>query len=128
MTTAKIQSLRDLRAEMTSVLSGEQAAPADANQVSFESAESVTRLLTKENRELLAVIDKDKPASVAELANMVNRAEPNVSRSLSKLADAGFVVLREGKGKAKVPEVKIRHVTIEIDALRWDDHMTVSAG
>ena len=59
--------------------------------------------------------------SVAALAAIVQRAEPNVSRTLSKLVDAGFVNLHEGKGKAKVPEVKIHRVTFEIDTLHWSN-------
>jgi predicted transcriptional regulator len=123
MNTSKFQSLKELRAEMTAVARGEKKAPADASKPSFESVEAMARLLTRENRELLAVIDEEKPESVAALAAIVHRAEPNVSRTLSKLVDAGFVTLREGKGKAKVPEVKIRHVTIEIDTLHWADHI-----
>lgn len=123
MNTMKIQSLKALRAELRAVASGEKKAPADASQTSFESVEAMARLLTRENRALLAVIDEHKPQSVAALAAIVQRAEPNVSRTLSKLVDAGFVTLHEGKGKAKVPEVKIHRVTIEIDTLHWADHI-----
>jgi predicted transcriptional regulator len=123
MTTSKFQSLKELRAEMVAVARGKIKAPAEAGQVSFESVEAMARLLTRENRELLAAIDEKKPESVAALATLVHRAEPNVSRTLSKLVDAGFVTLRDGKGKAKIPEVKIRHVTIEIDTLHWADHI-----
>ena len=55
--------------------------------------------------------------SVTALAAIVQRAEPNVSRTLSKLVDAGFVTMHEGKGRARVPEVKMHRVTIGIDAL-----------
>jgi predicted transcriptional regulator len=123
MNTLKIQSLKALRAELTAVARGEEKAPADASQTSFESVEAMARLLTRENRALLAVIDEHRPQSVAALAAIVQRAEPNVSRTLSKLVDAGFVTLHEGKGNAKVPEVKIHRVTIEIDTLHWTDHI-----
>ena len=126
MTMSKFQSIKELRQEMVSVARGEKKAPIDAATASFESVEAMARLLTRENRELLAAIDAKKPESVAALATIVHRAESNVSRTLSKLVDAGFVTLREGKGKAKVPEVKIRHVTIEIDTLHWSDQILVT--
>lgn len=123
MNTLKIQSLKALRTEMTDVARGKRTVPADASQTSFESVEAMARLLTRENRALLAVIDEHKPQSVAALAAIMQRAEPNVSRTLSKLVDAGFVILHGGKGKAKVPEVKIHRVTIEIDTLHWSDQI-----
>ncbi len=123
MTTSKFQSLKELRVEMTAVAGGEIEVPVDADKPSFESVEAMVRLLTRENRELMAAIDEKKPESVAALAYIVHRAEPNVSRSIGKLVDAGFVILRKGKGRAKVPEVKIRHVRIEIDTLHWSDHI-----
>jgi predicted transcriptional regulator len=73
--------------------------------VSYESAGAVLRLLTAENRELLAAIDKTHPESVAALAKQLHRAEPNVSRTLSKLEACGLVRLTQGKGKTKIPQV-----------------------
>ncbi len=104
MNTLKIQSLKGLRAEMTAVASEENKAPADASQISFESVEAVTRLLTPENRALLAMIDEHKPQSVAALPAIEPRAEPDVSRQLSKFVDAGCATMHEGKGKTKVPK------------------------
>lgn len=114
----KIQSMEELKAEMLSVARGGRKAPADAGQLSFESAEAVMRLLTPENRQLLWTIEKRKPASVADLARLVGRAEPNVSRTLGKLVAAGFVRLKPGIGRTKVPEVVIRRLTFHIDVCR----------
>src|SRR5690242_18451946 len=106
----KIQSIKALKVEMIAVARGKRKAPADARLPSFDSPEAVMRLLTPENRHLLAMIAARKPASVAELAQLVGRAEPNVSRSLARLVDGGFVRMSPGVGKAKVPEVLIQHV------------------
>lgn len=121
-----IQSMKELRAEMLSVARGERKAPADAGRVSFESVEAVMRLLTPENRQLLAVIEKKKPASVADLARLVGRAEPNVSRTLGKLVAAGFVRLKPGVGKTKAPEVAIRRLTVDIDICHQIDRVAVA--
>ena len=122
----RIQSMKELRAEMLSVARGERKAPADAGRVSFESVEAVMRLLTPENRQLLAVIEQKKPASVADLARLVGRAEPNVSRTLGKLVAAGFVRLKPGVGKAKAPEVAIRWLTVDIDICHQTDRVAVA--
>ena len=122
----QVQSLKALRNEMKAVARGQQPAPADAGQVSFDSVEAVVRLLTAENRELLATIEQKKPQSIAELASLVGRAEPNVSRTLSKLVATGFVRLREGAGRAKVPEVAIHRVTVDIDVCRQFDKVAVA--
>jgi predicted transcriptional regulator len=122
----RIQSMKALRAKMLAVARGERKAPADAGRVSFESVEAVMRLLTPENRQLLAVIEKKKPASVADLARLVGRAEPNVSRTLGKLVAAGFVRLKPGAGKTKAPEVAIRRLTVDIDICHQTDRVAVA--
>ena len=125
MTQSKIQTLRELKAEMLAVVRGERAPPPCPGGVSYESAGAVLRLLTAENRELLAVIDKTHPESVAALARQLHRAEPNVSRTLNKLEACGLVRLREGKGKAKIPEVLARRITVDIDVFGAHDRINL---
>lgn len=122
----KIQSMKSLKKEMQSVARGESKAPADAAQVTFESVEAVIRLLTPENRSLLATIDQEKPLSIADLARLVKRAEPNVSRTLGKLEALGFVRLRQGAGKTKIPEVAIHRLTVDMDICAQQDRVAVA--
>ena len=122
----KIQSMKNLKKEMLAVARGEIKAPVEAAQITFESVEAVIRLLTPENRFLLATIDQKKPASVAALAQLVKRAEPNVSRTLSKLEALGFVRLRQGVGKAKIPEVAIHRLTVDMDICSQQDRVAVA--
>jgi len=122
----KIQSMKELKAEMLAVAKGKHKAPVDAGRMSFDSVGAVMRLLTPDNRQLLAAIDKNKPTSVADLARMVGRAEPNVSRTLGKLVAGGFVRLNPGAGKAKVPEVVIHRLTVDIDVCRFEDRVAVA--
>lgn len=122
----KIQSMQSLKKEMLAVARGERKAPADAAQTSFESVEAVMRLLTPENRFLLATIDQKNPVSVADLARLVNRAESNVSRTLGKLEACGFVRLRQGAGKSKIPEVAIHRLTVDMDICAQQDRVAVA--
>ena len=122
----KIQSMKQLKAEMLAVAKAKRLPPVDAGERSFDSVEAVMRLLTPDNRQLLAVIENSKPTSVADLARLVGRAESNVSRTLSRLVAGGFVRLKPGTGKAKVPEVAIHRLTVDIDVCRFDDRVAVA--
>ncbi len=62
MKNYKVQSLQSLRKEMKAVSRGEMSAPADAAQPSVNSVEALVRLLTPENRKLLALVRYGKPA------------------------------------------------------------------
>ena len=123
---AKIQSVQGLKQEMLAVARGERQAPTDASKTSYESADAIFRLLTPDNRKLLALIETHKPESVAALAHLAHRAEPNVSRTLNKLVASGFVQLREGKGKAKMPKILIRRVTVDIDVFDPIDRIAMA--
>lgn len=110
----KIQSLKSLREEMVAVAKGERSAPPDANVRSFNSLETVARLLTKENRKLLSLIRDSEPKSVAELAELSGRSQPNLTRTLNKLQAVGFVVMSLA-GRQKAPRVALQKLTVEID-------------
>ncbi len=125
MTTYKIQSLRSLRDEMKAVASGEKQAPADAAQPSFNSVDAVIRLLTPENRLLLALIRDHKPRSVAELVQLSGRAQPNLTRTLAKLEAAGFVIMT-ADGRRKAPSTTISKIIIEIDPYSEHDSLQVA--
>jgi len=107
MKDARIQSLRALREEMKAVARGARPAPRDAARPSFNSVEAIIRLLTPENRRLLALIRDRKPASIAELVEMTGRAQPNLTRTLAKLEAAGFVAMSV-LGRRKAPSVVVK--------------------
>ena len=52
----KIQGHASLRKEMKAVARGERLAPKDAGGTTFDSVEALLRLLTRQNRELLAIV------------------------------------------------------------------------
>jgi len=125
MTKVKIQSLRSMRNEMKAVARGERPAPADAAKPSFNSVDAVVRLLTLENRELLAIIRDRKPRSVAELAQMSGRAQPNLTRTLAKLEAAGFITMKAA-GRRKAPSVAVKKIVVEIDPYSDRDRLRVA--
>lgn len=125
MTKYKVQNLRSLREEMKTVARGTRSAPADAGKPSFNSVDAVVRLLTPENRLLLAIIRDRKPQSVAELVEMSGRAQPNLTRTLAKMASAGFITMKT-VGRRKAPSVAIKKIVVEIDPYSDRDRLKVA--
>jgi predicted transcriptional regulator len=125
MTEYKVQSLRSLRDEMKAVARGEKPAPVDAALPSFNSVDAVIRLLTPENRQLLALIRDHKPQSVAELVQLSGRAQPNLTRTLAKLEAAGFVIMTAA-GRRKAPSTTITKIIVEIDPYSDHDRLQVA--
>lgn len=115
MAKPKVQRFGEVIAEMKAVARGERPAPRDAGGVSYESVDAYTRLLTSDNRALLRLIRDKRPQSVAELVRLSGRAQPNVTRTLKKLSDAGLVgMVKRGK-IMKAPVIKVRSIRVDID-------------
>jgi predicted transcriptional regulator len=110
---------------MKAVARGEKPAPIDAAQSSFNSVDALVRLLTPENRSLLALIRDRKPASVADLVQWSGRAQPNLTRTLAKLEAAGFVTMT-ANGRRKIPSVTITKILVEIDPYSDNDRLRVA--
>jgi predicted transcriptional regulator len=126
MTKHKVQNLRSLRDEMKAVARGERPAPAEAAKPSFNSVDAVVRLLTPENRELLAMIRDRKPQSVAELVQMSGRAQPNLTRTLAKMEAAGFIAMKTVGHRRKAPSVTVKRIVVEIDPYSDHDRLSVA--
>lgn len=121
----KIQGHASLRKEMKAVARGERLAPKDAGRTTFDSVETLLRLLTPQNRELLAIIRDKKPQSIAELAELTGRAQPNLTRTLGKLAAIGFVRLKN-VDRRKVPTTTVHSLRINIDPFSQNDRLELA--
>ena len=85
----------------------------------------LVRLLTPENRQLLALIRDRKPRSVSELAQLTGRAQPNLTRTLAKLEAAGFITTK-AVGRRKAPSTAIKKIVVEIDPYSEHDRVRVA--
>ena len=110
----RIVSHQALKDEMRAVARGERKAPRDAALPSFQSAAALLRLLTRENRRLLAVIRDAKPQSIAELARLTRRAPSNLTRTLAKLEAVGLITMTR-VARRKVPTAAVTSLRLEID-------------
>ena len=62
-------------------------------KVWFESVQSMAQVLSKENRELLRMIEEQKPESLKELEVVSGRKRSNLSRTLKTMSRYGIVDL-----------------------------------
>ena len=124
MKQVKIQGHEALRKEMKAVARGETAASKNAGGISFDSVEALLRLLTPQNRALLAVIRDKKPQSIAELAELTGRAQPNLTRTLGKLEAIGFVRFTS-VNRRKIPIAAVRSLKINIDPFSQNDRLVL---
>lgn len=125
MTNYRVQTLRSLREKMKAVAGGHEPARADADKPSFNSIDAVVRLLTPQNRRLLAIIRDRKPQSVAALVEMTGRAQPNLTRTLAKMEAAGFITMK-AVGRRKAPSAAVKKITVEIDPYSDRDRLRVA--
>ena len=93
----------------------------------FSSLEAVARLLTPENRQLMALIRDHQPESLSELAKLSGRAQPSLTRTLAKLEAAGFVRARAADKRRKALSAMIEKVFVEIDPYSDRDQFYVSS-
>lgn len=124
MPKPKVQSWAEFKNDLLAAAKGAPA-PAHAGGLIVESAEALMRLLTPENRELLRVIRDKQPESVAALARLTQRAEPNLARTLGKLEAAGLVEFRQD-GKRRAPIALARRFSVHIDPFGPNDRIEVA--
>lgn len=59
----------------------------------FESFELLSKILTPERLKLIKTVRESKPASVSELARLLDRAQANVHKDVHFLAELGILTL-----------------------------------
>lgn len=115
MTTLKvgIASYEELKARTMRIARGEQRASPDEPKVWFTSMESLAKVLSAGNRELLGTIAAKAPGSLDELARLTGRAKSNLSRTLRTMENYGLVRLERGARGRIIPTVT--HDRVELD-------------
>lgn len=125
MTRYRIMSHHALQQEMKAVARGERKPPVNAAHPSFNSIDSLTRLLTPDNRRLMAIIRDERPSSIAALAKRTGRAAPNLARTLTKLEAAGLIRMETVK-RRKVPTALVKNLRVRIDPYSDTDILEIA--
>ena len=82
-------------------------------KVWFTSLESLAKVLSSDNRELLRIIAEQKPESLQDLAESAGRAKSNLSRTLKTMEQYGLVHLETKNGRL-VPRVEHDKLALEV--------------
>jgi predicted transcriptional regulator len=116
MTTLKvgIASYQEMKARTIRIARGEQRAAVGGPKVWFTSTESVAKVLSASNRDLLRVIAEKAPGSLDELAVITGRAKSNLSRTLRTMEAYGLVRLQRGERGRITPRVVHDRVELEL--------------
>ncbi|MBF8275235.1 MAG: hypothetical protein HW390_308 [Candidatus Brocadiaceae bacterium] len=84
--------------------------------ISFENLDVMRNVLTEERLRILKTIKKEHPASIYQLAKILERDMKNTFDDVQYLAQAGFIELKKTKeGREKTtPLVKYDRILLEI--------------
>ena len=116
MTTLKIgiASAADYKARTLAIARGELKASSQDPKVWFTSIESVAKVLSDRNRELLAVIADERPESMQALAERTGRAKSNLSRTLKTMERYGLVRMEKRPNRALAPRVTFDDIRLDL--------------
>lgn len=112
--TIGIASAQEYKARTLAIARGELKASPQAPKVWFTSIESVAKVLSEKNRELLAMIAEEPPASLQDLVDRTGRAKSNLSRTLKTMEHYGLVRLEKGAGRAVAPRVTYDDIRLDL--------------
>ena len=112
--TIGIASAEQYKARTMAIARGELKPAVDDPKVWFTSIESVAKVLSEKNRELLAVIAAEEPQSLQALANRTGRAKSNLSRTLKTMERYGLVRLERHGSRSLAPRSTADRVMIDL--------------
>ena len=109
-----IATHRELRDRALQIARGERRRTPNEPKIWFTSIESLAKVLSEPNRELLRVIHSQQPKSLAELEALTGRRASNLSRTLKKMSHYGLVKLVPGKRGSVAPRVLVGQVHMDL--------------
>jgi predicted transcriptional regulator len=105
------QNFEDFKKDVKKALAKRTPSVQPKNQIVFDSVASFRNFMTIQKIELLTVIATQKPSSIYELAQMVDRDFAAVLRDCTGLNAVGFIRLKEAndaKG-TKIPQLRFNY-------------------
>ena len=103
-----------MKARTLAIAQGEHTPTRSEPKVWFTSIDSFAKLLSEHNRRLLALIAREHPRSLTELAEMAGRSPSNLSRTLKTMSQYRLVELRRGERGTLVPRVPYDQVRLDV--------------
>jgi predicted transcriptional regulator len=107
-----IMSREDYKKRTIAIARGEYKPKKGEPKVWFESLQSMSQVLSSENRQLLKIINEQKPTSIKELEVVTGRKSSNLSRTLKMMSRYGIVDLVR-QNRSVRPVVKATDFKVE---------------
>ncbi len=116
MTTLKvgIADYKQMKARSIAIARGTYKPRRGEPKVWFTSMDSVAKVLSDRNRDLLALIAETKPESLTELAELTGREKSNLSRTLKTMERYGLVELKKGERGRLKPRVDYTDIKLDL--------------
>ena len=108
-----IASREQIKRRSIDIAAGRRRPGAEEPRIWFTSLDAILRVLSDKNMSLLELIRNSQPASLSELAARAGMQKSNLSRTLRKLEQFGFVDYEVGEGGRKAPRVNYDAVAFE---------------
>lgn len=108
----------EMKARTMAIARGELRPGAGAPTAWFTSLESMAKVLSQRNRELLELIADRKPASITELEGLSGRAKSNLSRTLKTMQRYGLVELVRDDAGRIAPRVAFSRIELVMPLVR----------
>lgn len=109
-----IATHEQLRKRALEIAKGKRKRQPGEPKIWFTSLQSLARVLSEPNRELLRIIDESHPSSLAELEELTGRKASNLSRTLKTMSRYGLVELVPGKRRTITPKVLVRKLRMDL--------------
>jgi predicted transcriptional regulator len=110
-----IASREEMRDRTLAIASGKLKPSPDDPKVWFTSIKSLAEVLSTENRLLLELIRRMRPASLQQLAELSGRETSNLSRTLHTMKRYHLVQLERTERGTLTPTVPYDKVTCDLD-------------
>lgn len=116
MTTLNIgiASYDQMKTRTLAIARGELKVGKEEPKVWFTSIESLAKILSERNRELLLLIAREGLDSLTRLAELTGREKSNLSRTLKTMSGYGLIELERGVRGAIIPQVPYDQLIINI--------------
>lgn len=109
-----IASAAEYKARTMAIARGELKPSPKSPKVWFTSIESMAKVLSDRNRELLALIADEKPDSIQALAERTGRAKSNLSRTLKTMERYGIVRMEARANRKLAPRVTFDDIQVDL--------------
>jgi len=108
-----VASVAKQRAWTLAIASGKRKKQESDPTIWFPSFSAVARVLSDENLAILEVLKEQHPGTIEQLAAIMGKQPPNISRSLHLMEPYGLVRL-EKNGRSVTPTAQYDAVTVDV--------------